>query len=181
MSHADTPLGRPAGRTPADKLARLRLSSVGLVAMLILEFILGMIYNLYGTAPTPKKSIGLFSSPVIALHVILGILLFVAAVGLLVRAIGARHALSIWLSAAGLILIVGAGFAGLGFTGNGANGASLGMSLAFAVALACYVTQLVLLVPSTAPPPSTASAPPPSTASAPPPSTASAPPPPSTT
>ena len=164
MSQAEG-VARPAGRTQADKLARLRMASVGAVAMLILEFILGMIYNLYGTAPTAKKSIGLFSSPVIALHVILGLLLLVAAAVHLIRAIGARQGLSIGLSAVGLAAIVVAGFAGLGFTGNGANGASLGMSLAFAVALACYVTLLVLLVPSTAPapPPSTAPAPPPST------------------
>ncbi len=119
------------------------------MVMLIVQFILGMIYNLYGTAPTSTKSIGLFSSPDLALHVILGILLFLAAVGQLVRAIGTRHKLSIWLSAIGLLSILGAGFAGLGFTGSGAAGASLGMSLAFAVALACYVV-LVFALPSSA-------------------------------
>ena len=140
---------RAAGPDQAAKLARLRTSSLGAVVMLIIQFILGIIYNLYGTAPTSTKSIGLFSSPDIALHVILGILLFLAAVGQLVRAIGARHALSIWLSAIGLVSILGAGFAGLGFTGSGAAGASLGMSLAFAVALACYVV-LVFALPSSA-------------------------------
>src|SRR5579863_6986603 len=73
-----------AARTGAPpqpgRLARLRMSSFGLVMMLILEFVLGIIYNLYGTAPTAHKSVGLFSSPDLALHVILGILLVVAAV-----------------------------------------------------------------------------------------------------
>jgi hypothetical protein len=138
---------RLAGRDPAVRLARLRRSSLSVVAMLIVQFILGMIYNLYGTAPTSTKSIGLFSSPDLALHVILGVLLFLAAVGQLVQAIGARHKLSIWLSALGLVSILGAGFAGLGFTGSGASGASLGMSLAFATALACYVV-LVFALPS---------------------------------
>lgn len=146
MSQTGT-AARSAGRTQADKLARLRMSSVGTVSMLVLQFILGMIYNLYGTAPTAKKSIGLFSSPVIALHVILGILLFLAAVAQVVRAIGARHALSIWLSALGLVGIFGAGFAGLGFAGSGAAGASLGMSLAFAFALGCYVALIVAPAP----------------------------------
>jgi hypothetical protein len=140
---------RAAGRDPAVRLARLRRSSLVVVAMLIVQFVLGMIYNLYGTAPTSTKSIGLFSSPDIALHVVLGILLFLAAVGQLVQAIGARHALSIWLSAVGLLSIIGAGFAGLGFAGSGASGASLGMSLAFATALACYVI-LVFALPSSA-------------------------------
>jgi hypothetical protein len=131
----------------AARLTRLRMSSLGLVTMLILEFILGIIYNLYGTAPTAKKSIGLFSSPVLALHVILGILLFIAAVAQLGRAIGTRHNLTIWMSAAGLAGVLGAGFAGLGFTGSGAAGASLGMALAFAVSLAAYVV-LVFALPS---------------------------------
>ena len=82
-------------------LARLRLSSLGLVSMLILQFILGIIYALYGTAPSPGKSVGLFSSPVLALHVILFFLLVIAAVGQLVRAFGARHRLTLWMSALG--------------------------------------------------------------------------------
>ena len=146
QTHAAT---RPAGPDLTVRLARMRMSSLGAVAMLIVQFILGVIYNLYGTAPTPKKSIGLFSSPDLALHVILGILLVIAAVGQLVRAIGTRHKLAIWLSAVGLAAIVAAGFAGLGFTGSGAAGASLGMSLAFAVALGCYVV-LVFALPSSA-------------------------------
>jgi hypothetical protein len=140
---------RAAGPTQAERLVRLRGASVGVVVMLIIEFILGMIYNLYGTAPTSTKAIGLFSSPTIALHVIVGILLGLTAIVQLVRAVGTRHSLSIWLSALGLLSIVGAGFAGLGFSGSGAAGASLGMSLAFAVALACYIV-LIVVLPSAA-------------------------------
>jgi O-antigen/teichoic acid export membrane protein len=132
----------------SGRAARLRLSSFGLVAMLILQFILGVIYNLYGTAPTSAKSVGMFSSPVLALHVVLFFLLVIAAIMQLIRAVGSRHRLAAWLSAVGLIAILAAGFAGIGFIGNGAAGASLGMSLAFAVALACYVV-LVLALPAT--------------------------------
>jgi hypothetical protein len=148
-THTATSGRRAAGQDPAERLARLRRSSFGAVVMLIVQFILGMIYNLYGTAPTKTKSIGLFSSPDLALHVILGILLFLAAVGQVVQAIGVRHRLAIWLSALGLLSILGAGFSGLGFTGSGASGTSLGMSLAFALALACYVI-LVFTLPSSA-------------------------------
>jgi hypothetical protein len=148
MSETHT-AARATRQTQASRLVRLRMSSLGVVVMLIIQFILGMIYNLYGTAPTSTKSIGLFSSPDLALHVILGILLFIAALGQLIRAIGIRHRLSIWLSAIGLLSILGAGFAGLGFTGSGASSASLGMSLAFATALACYVA-LVFALPSSA-------------------------------
>jgi hypothetical protein len=142
---------RVTGPGQAARLARMRVSSLGAVSMLILEFILGTVYNLYGTAPTAKKSIGLFSSPVLALHVILAILLLIAAVGQLVRAIGTRHRLAIWMSAVGLAGILVAGGAGVGFAGNGAAGASLGMALAFAVSLACYMV-LVFALPSGRPP-----------------------------
>ena len=130
-----------------SRLARLRLSSLGLVTMLVLEFILGMIYNLYGTAPGPSNSVGLFSSPVLALHVILFFLLVIAGAGQLIRSVGARHRLTLWLSAGGLLGILAAGFAGIGFAGNGAAGASLGMALAFAVSLAAYVV-LIFALPS---------------------------------
>jgi hypothetical protein len=146
-THTATHAAGSRGRTPANRLGRLRISSLGAVIMLIIEFILGIVYNLYGTAPTADKSIGLFSSPVLALHVILAILLVIAAVGQLIRAIGTRHRLAIWMSAVGLLGILGAGFAGLGFTSKGAAGASLGMSLAFAVSLACYVVLVFALVP----------------------------------
>jgi hypothetical protein len=129
----------------------MRTSSLGAVVMLLIQFILGMIYDLYGTAPTAKKSIGMFSSPVLALHVIAGILLFIAALGQLVRAISLRHALAIWMSAIGLAGILGAFFAGLAFTSRGAAGASLGMAIAFAAALASYVV-LVFALPAGASP-----------------------------
>jgi hypothetical protein len=139
---------RPTGPSHAGRLARVRIASFGAVTMLIIQFILGMVYNLYGTAPTATKSVGLFSSPVLALHVIMSLLLLVAAVMLLVRAVGARHRLTIWMSAAGLIGIVAAGFAGIAFAGNGAAGSSLGMSIAFAVSLTCYVVIILVLVPA---------------------------------
>jgi hypothetical protein len=145
---------RTVGPDRASRLARIRTSSLGGVILLIIEFILGIVYNLYGTAPTAAKSVGLFSSPVLALHVIVAILLVIAAVGQLIRAIGTRHRLTIWMSAIGLVAILAAGFAGMGFAGNGAAGASLGMALAFAVALASYVV-LVFALPSSYAPSST--------------------------
>ena len=105
-THTATSGTRAAGRDQAVRLARLRRSSLGIVVMLIVQFILGMIYNLYGTAPTSAKSVGLFSSPDLALHVIVGILLVIAAVGQLIRAIGTRHRLAISMSASRLIFAI---------------------------------------------------------------------------
>src|SRR5215472_1742281 len=63
------------GRRTAAQAGRLRMASFGVLTMLILQFALGTAYNLYGTAPTAFKSVGVFSSPLVAIHVILGILI----------------------------------------------------------------------------------------------------------
>src|SRR4029077_6930176 len=93
-----------------SRVARLRMSSLGLVSMLIIQFVLGVIYSLYGKGPTATESVGMFSSPVLALHVILFFLLVIAGLGQLIRAVGARHKLALWMSALGLLAILAAGF-----------------------------------------------------------------------
>src|SRR5215469_9165735 len=74
-----------AQRTAAQA-GRLRMASFGALTMLILQFVLGTAYNLYGTAPTVSKPVGIFSSPLLAIHVILGILIVIAAIALVFRA-----------------------------------------------------------------------------------------------
>jgi len=124
---------------------RLRMASLGVISMLILEFIFGIANNLYGTAPTSAKPIGLFSNGWLAVHVVLAILLVITAVVLVIRAVSARQRLPMWMSVIGLLGIIAAGGAGIGFTRSGASGSSLGMSIAFAIALCCYVVNLVVL------------------------------------
>jgi heme A synthase len=124
---------------------RLRMASLGVISTLIIQFILGMIDNLYGTAPAPGKPVGLFSDGWLALHFIVGILLLLTAIVLVIRAVQASHRLVLWTSVIGLLAIIAAIGSGISFTRDGANGASLGMSIAFAVALACYVVNLVVL------------------------------------
>jgi hypothetical protein len=124
---------------------RLRMASLGVISTLILEFIFGIAYNLYCTAPAPGKPVGLFSSAWLALHFIVGILLLLTAIMLVIRAVQAGHRLVLGMSVIGLLAIIAAIGAGISFTRDGANGASLGMSLAFAVSLACYVVNLVVL------------------------------------
>ena len=87
---------------------RIRMASFGALTMLVIQFVLGTAYSLYGTAPASGKSVGMFSSPLLAVHVILGILLVIAAIMLVVRAVQARHAPSIATTVAGLLVILGA-------------------------------------------------------------------------
>jgi heme A synthase len=131
--------------TPA-RLERIRMASFGALTMLFLQFVLGAAYSLYGTAPTAKKSVGLFSSPLLASHVVLGILLLIAAGMLVFRVVQARAGGALLaLSVVGLVAVVGAAGAGSSFAQDGANGASLGMAIATAVAMLCYTVNLVIL------------------------------------
>lgn len=134
-----------AGSALAAQSERIRMASFGALTMLILQFALGTAYNLYGTAPTPAKSIGMFSSPLLAIHVVLGILLIVAAAFLVFRAAQARSGAVLGTSIIGLVAVLGAAGAGSAFTSRGADGASLGMALATAVAMLCYAANLVIL------------------------------------
>ena len=124
---------------------RIRMASFGALVMLVIQFVLGTSYSLYGTAPASGKSVGMFSSPLLAIHVIWGILLIIAAIMLVVRAVQARHAPTIATTVTGLLVILGAFGAGSAFTQDGNNGASLAMALLAAVAMLCYAANLVIV------------------------------------
>ena len=124
---------------------RIRMASFGALTMLIIQFVLGTAYSLYGTAPASGKSVGMFSSPLLAIHVIMGILIIIAAIMLVVRAVQARNPPTIATTVVGLLVILGAFGAGSSFAKDGSNGASLGMALLTAVAMLCYAANLVIL------------------------------------
>jgi heme A synthase len=141
-----TTLSEPrAGKHRVAQTERLRMASFGALTMLVLQFVLGTAYNLYGTAPTASKSIGMFSSPLLAVHVVLSILIVLAAAMLVFRAVQARISPITATSVIGLLAVLGAFGAGSAFTHNGDNGASFGMALATAIAMACYAVNLVIL------------------------------------
>jgi heme A synthase len=140
-----TPAVEVRARGPADAANRIRMASLGALTMLIIQFILGVAENLFGTAPTAAKSIGLFSSPLLAIHVIMAILLVLAAIMLVVRAIQARITAALVTTVIGLLAILGAAGAGSSFTQSGANGASFGMAMGAAVAMLAYTANLVML------------------------------------
>ena len=113
--------------------------------MLIVQFALGISVNLYVTLPAaghPGHSSWFGNGPLLALHAALGMILVLAAIALLARAIMARNAALIATSSAGLAAIGLAFFFGASFTDKLTNGYSLGMAIAFAAALACYAIGL---------------------------------------
>ena len=135
----------PSIQRQATRQAGLRQASLAILIVLIAQFALGIGVNLYVTLPAaghPGHGSFFSNGPLLALHATLGMLLILSAIFVLVRAIRARNATVIVTSAAGLAAILLAFFFGASFTDKLANGYSLGMAIAFAVALACYAIGL---------------------------------------
>jgi len=132
-----------AAKDPARAIARLRGASMGALTMLIIA--LGVGVNLYITPAKGGVGEAFSNGPLLALHSVLGLLLILAAIDLLVRAIMAGHRVATVASALGLLAILGAAFNGVGFLKHGQNGASMAMSVAGAVAMLCYAVCLVIL------------------------------------
>jgi hypothetical protein len=111
---------------------------MGAAVLLIVEFGLGMGVNLYVTLPAHKGFFGtVFGSATLAAHAIVALILLGAAIAALIRAIRAGRAVA--FTSVGLAAILVAAFAGASFAGSQGNGASLGMALATAVAMFCYL------------------------------------------
>jgi len=123
----------------------LRPANLFALIVLIIQFALGMGVNLYVTLPAaghPGHASWFGNGALLALHAALGMLLILGAIVVLVETIMARNATLIVTSAAGLVAILLAAYFGSGFTDKLTDGYSLGMALAFAVALACYAIGL---------------------------------------
>jgi hypothetical protein len=132
-------------RGRARHLGRLRGSSLGAMVMLILQYALGIGVNIYVTPGKGGFSEAFKSGPALALHAVLGLLLILAALVLVIRAIMARHGALIAASAVGLVSILVAAMSGVSFLKNAANSSSMTMALATAVAFLCYTFCLFIL------------------------------------
>jgi hypothetical protein len=130
----------------APRLAALRGNCMGAAVLLIIQFGLGVAVNLYVTLPGHKSFLSqVFGSATLAAHAVVALVLLGAAIGAVVRAVRARTRGAIALTSAGLAAILVAAIAGASFVGNGSNGASLGMALATAVAMFCYLAAIFSL------------------------------------
>jgi phosphoglycerol transferase MdoB-like AlkP superfamily enzyme len=155
MATSDTAQRRRAAGITDRQLAALRGNTFGILAMLIVQFAIGIVVNLYATIPAKDKGSGIFGAigkaltngpASLATHAGVALLIVLAAIALVVRSIVTRHIASIVLSVIGLVAIVGAAFNGARFVADGgpAN-ASLAMALSTAVAMLCYAIGLLLL------------------------------------
>ncbi len=132
-----------------------------MVVLLLVQFLLGMATNLYVTIPThqPGTTAGNYASGLgsdlawavgsgplpLAIHAALGSALVLVGIATVVLAARARRTAWIVTSAVGLVAILAAWFNGLSFINLGQpNFNSMIMSGGFAVAVACYVSELYL-------------------------------------
>jgi hypothetical protein len=156
MHVTDIDAAAPAAVAPrAHRLAALRRASLAALVMLIVQFALGVGVNLYVSLPAAGsggRGVGqsFSNGPALALHVVLGLLLILAAIGLLVQAIIARHGPVIVASVVGLLAIAAAAMQGFSFVHKSTNAASMAMAVATAVAMLCYVIVLFLVRPPAA-------------------------------
>jgi hypothetical protein len=128
----------------ASRLPALRGNCMGAAVLLIIQFGIGIGVNLYVTVPEHKSFFpAVLGSATLAAHAIVALVLLGAAIGALVRAIRSRRA--ILFTSVGLAAVLAAGIAGAAFVRNGSNGASLGMGLATAVAMFCYLAAVFSL------------------------------------
>lgn len=133
----------------------IRVGAAVSLALLAVQFLLGMITNLYISLPSHSYG-GAFAMrammsasggarALFTLHMMLGPLLVIAGFATLVTAGVSRRHRDVVLSTAGLLGILVAGYAGLSFLmGGGGNAASLVMSVGFLAAFSAYFAQLSL-------------------------------------
>jgi hypothetical protein len=136
--------GKHTRRTELEGVRRVSLAAL---VMLVVQYGLGIILNLYIAVPASDAHAGLMqeiaSGPLmLTLHALLGLALIGAALVLLVRAVRLQDRVIAVLAAAGLTAIGGAFASGEIFVRNGQSGASLAMALLTGVALLCYIAAL---------------------------------------
>ncbi len=139
---------RPKGRG-GPRRARLRQISVTMLVILVIQYGLGIILNLYVAVPASDAHAGILTEiatapPVLTVHAVLGIALFGTGVLLVARAVGVRDRLLAVLATAGLTALGGAFGTGEIFVRNGQNTASMAMAILTGMALLCYIGTLTL-------------------------------------
>jgi len=139
---------RPKGRGGLRR-ARLRHISVTMLVMLVIQYGLGIILNLYVEVPASDAHAGILTEiatapAVLTVHAVLGVALIGTAVLLVGTAAQIRDRLLAVLATAGLTTLGGAFGAGEIFVRSGQDTASMAMAVLTGLALLCYIGTLTL-------------------------------------
>jgi hypothetical protein len=138
------------GRGSAGRTAGLRRTSLAALILLVIQYGIGIGINLYVTIPAADHGHGIGTAisngpGALAAHIVLGLLLILAAAVLVVQAIRARHPGVIVTSVVGLLALVGAAVQGAAFVDQAHPAASMIMAILTGVALLCYGITLYLV------------------------------------
>jgi hypothetical protein len=147
---ASTEADRMTSERPVSRVRGLRRASLAAFVILLIQYGIGMYVNLYVTVPAADQGQGfgkaISNGPAtLSIHAVLGLLLVLAAIGLLVQALIARHWAVLTAAAIALVAIIGAAVEGARFVGQGAADASMTMAVLAGVAMLCYGAALYLL------------------------------------
>jgi hypothetical protein len=145
-----TTVSGTAGPLTTRRVGSLRRAGFAAFVMLVVQFALGIYVNLYVTVPGADHGHGfgqaIANGPAgLTVHIVLGLVLILTAIGFAVQAILARQPALIAAAVLGLLAMIGAAASGSAFTGSGRDGASMAMAALAAIGLLCYGTSLFLL------------------------------------
>jgi len=131
-------------------MASLRRASLGTLVLLLVQYGIGIGVNLYVTVPSADHGHGIGNAisngpAALTIHIVIGLLLILAALGLIVQAVLARHRGVIVASVIGLLALVSAALSGASFVSKADTAASMTMAILTGVALLCYGVCLYLL------------------------------------
>ncbi len=121
----------------------LKTQGFGMAIGLMVQFILGILSNLYVSFPQKAKEQALWEFAwkqiPLALHIILGILLLIGSIVFVIRSLTAKNSRWIMVSIIGALSILISGFAGAQFVSTQNDLYSFIMSIGFITALFSYM------------------------------------------
>jgi len=131
-------------------MTTIRRASLAVLAILVLEYGIGMYVNLYATLPRTDRGASIAAAvahgpAAVSTHAVLGLLLGLGAIAVLVQAVRSRRPAVIAASALGLFAVAFAAVTGASFTSTGNQADSMAMAVMTGIALLCYAANLYLL------------------------------------
>lgn len=145
-------LSEAPGRLSPDRARSLRRANFAAFALLVVQFGIGSYVNLFVTVPSTDSGGGIGQAiaagpAALTVHIVVGLLLILAAIGVVVQSLRARRPALIGTAVGGLAAMIGAAAAGSSYAGGGSDGASMTMAALTAAGLLCYGTGGFLLAP----------------------------------
>lgn len=136
---------REVKRDQAGQVKSAANLSLRLLIVILIQYGIGIGYNLYGTAPTAKKTLNYFSNPLLAVHVILGTLIVLTSIGLVVVSVRTKLRYPRILSILALVCVIGAWASGSTFITKATNGYSMSMAMFAGAAILCLAVNVWML------------------------------------